>query len=66
MLFRDAKDETEFVKTITNGFDYFSMAYVTATELEAVARFLRNSSLLGPARDRIVKLMDNPIGVIRQ
>ena len=52
--------ESEFIKIITKGFDYFSTAYVTAVELEAVTRFLGTSPRLARARDRIVKIVDQP------
>jgi hypothetical protein len=55
-----AKNETEFVNTISNGFDYFSAAYVMAAELEAVTRLLANSSPSALARDRIVSIVDQP------
>jgi hypothetical protein len=55
-----ANDETEFINVIRKGFDYFSAAYVPTAELEAVTRFLGNSPRLGRAKDRIVKILDQP------
>ena len=53
-------DEAEFVNVIGKGFDYFSAAYVTAAEFETVKRSLGSSPRLAQAKDRIVKIVDQP------
>jgi hypothetical protein len=54
------KDEGEFIKVIKNGFDYFSEAYVSATELDATRKFLGNSANLPHLRDRIINIVSQP------
>jgi hypothetical protein len=55
-----AKNETEFINIIRKGFDYFSTAYVTASEFETVQSFFGNSRSLAHPGDRIVKIVDQP------
>ncbi len=54
------KDETQFTQIVRKGFDYLSMAYVNATELETVQRFLGGSGPLAHPGDRIRKIVDRP------
>jgi hypothetical protein len=55
-----ARDEREFITLIRNGFDYFSEAYVSATELGAARKFLGNSASLPHLRDRIINIVSQP------
>jgi hypothetical protein len=55
-----AKNEAEFIDIIRKGFDYLSTAYVMAPEFKTVTRFLGNLPRSGQARDRIVKILDQP------
>ena len=55
-----AKDETQFTNIVSKGFDYFSTAYVPASEFEAVTSFLGNFQSLVQPVDRIVKIVDQP------
>jgi hypothetical protein len=52
------KNEKEFINIVRKGFDYFSAAYVTASEFETVQRFLGGSRPLAHPEDRIVKIVD--------
>jgi len=54
------KNETQFIKIARKGFDYFSTAYVSSTEFEAVQRFLAGSSPSAHPGDRILKIVDQP------
>jgi hypothetical protein len=54
------KNETESINIIRKGFDYFSTAYVTASEFETVQSFFGNSGSLAHPGDRIVKIADQP------
>jgi hypothetical protein len=55
-----ARDEREFINVIRNGFDYFSEAYVSATELDTARKFLANSASLPHLRDRIINIVSRP------
>jgi hypothetical protein len=55
-----ADGETEFIDVIRKGFDYFSAAYVSATEFKTVQRFLGGSGSLAHSGDRILKIVDQP------
>jgi hypothetical protein len=55
-----ARDEREFINVIRNGFDYFSEAYVSATDLDAARKFLGNSASLPHLRDRIINIVSQP------
>jgi hypothetical protein len=55
-----ADGETEFIDVIRKGFDYFSAAYVSATEFKTVQRFLGGSGPLAHPGDRILKIVDQP------
>jgi hypothetical protein len=55
-----AKGETEFINIIRKGFDYFSTAYVSASEFETVQSFFANSRSLAHSGDRIVTIVDQP------
>jgi hypothetical protein len=55
-----ASSESEFIKTITRGFDYLSEAFVDRKRFEKARRFLGNSQMLLHAQDRIVKIVDQP------
>jgi hypothetical protein len=55
-----SKNETEFINIIRKGFDYFSTAYVTASEFETVQSFFGNSGSLAHPGDCIVKIVDQP------
>jgi hypothetical protein len=54
------ENEEEFINIVVKGFDYFSTAYVGATEFEAVQAFLGSSRNLEHSGDRIVKIVDQP------
>lgn len=54
------KDETQFTDVVSKGFDYFSTAYVPASDFEAVSSFLRSFQSLAQTGDRIVKIVDEP------
>jgi hypothetical protein len=53
-------DETEFVNVISKGFDYFSAAYVTPAEFDTVKRSLGSYPPSAQAKDRILKIADQP------
>jgi hypothetical protein len=55
-----AKNETEFLNIVRKGFDYFSTAYVAASEFETVQSLFGNSRSLAHSGDRIVKIVDQP------
>jgi hypothetical protein len=55
-----ARDEREFINVIRNGFDYFSEAYVSATDLDAARKFLGNSASLPHLQDRIINIVSQP------
>ncbi len=52
-----AKNEPR-LKIMSQGFDYFSEAYVTPHDLQSVRRFLGTSQMLLHARDQITKIAD--------
>jgi hypothetical protein len=54
------KNGTQFIKIARKGFNYFSTAYVSSTEFEAVQRFLASSSPSAHPGDRILKVVDQP------
>jgi hypothetical protein len=55
-----AKNETEFINIIRKGFDYFSTAYVIASEFGTVRSFLGKSQRLANSHERVVKIVDQP------
>ena len=51
-------NESEFIKIITKGFDYFSEAYVTRHDLEAAQQFLSKEQLPADSKDQITNIID--------
>lgn len=55
-----AKNETEFINISNKGFNYFSEAYVTPHDLEAVRAFLGHPQAFLHAQERFLKIVDQP------
>jgi hypothetical protein len=65
LLASNSHGETEFIDVIRKGFDYFSAAYVSATEFKTVQRFSGGSGPLAHPGDRILRLSINPLEIPR-
>jgi hypothetical protein len=52
--------EGDFINVVSNGFDYFSQAYVTAGDFNAVRQFLGAAQLQSGSGDRITEVLNNP------
>jgi hypothetical protein len=55
-----AENERQFINIISKGFDYFSEAYVTATDFDAVQKFLESSRSVPHLPDQIKSIVDQP------
>jgi hypothetical protein len=51
-------NESEFIKIITKGFDYFSEAYVTRYDFEAAHQSLSKEQLPADSKDRITNIIN--------
>jgi hypothetical protein len=52
--------EGDFINVVSNGFDYFSQAYVTAGDFNAARQFLGAAQLPSGSGDRITEVLGNP------